>query len=96
VAFCAAPSSLIKPKPLARTCQEGRNWFTLIPAIKAIGTACNPLWKPGASFLSSPSCTGDDFVQALERGGIGLIVSDFTLPAFDGLSAAEIVRTQAL
>jgi phosphoserine phosphatase RsbU/P len=32
--------------------------------------------------------TRDDFVQALERGGIDLIVSDFALPAFDGLSAA--------
>ena len=28
--------------------------------------------------------TRDDFVQALERGGIDLIVSDFALPAFDG------------
>lgn len=33
-----------------------------------------------------------DFVAALERGGIDLILSDFTLPSFDGLSAAEIVR----
>jgi phosphoserine phosphatase RsbU/P len=38
--------------------------------------------------------TRDDFVQALERGGIDLILSDFALPAFDGLSAAEIVRTK--
>src|SRR5450756_3172618 len=36
----------------------------------------------------------DDFVAALEHGGIDLILSDFTLPAFDGLSAAAIVRTQ--
>jgi PAS domain S-box-containing protein len=34
----------------------------------------------------------DDFVAALEHGGIDLIISDFSLPAFDGLSAAEIVR----
>lgn len=33
-----------------------------------------------------------DFVTVLERGGIDLILSDFSLPAFDGLSAAEIVR----
>ena len=34
------------------------------------------------------------FVAALEEGGIDLILSDFSLPAFDGLSAAEIVRTR--
>jgi two-component system, cell cycle sensor histidine kinase and response regulator CckA len=33
-----------------------------------------------------------DFVAALERNGIDLILSDFSLPAFDGLSAARIVR----
>jgi two-component system, cell cycle sensor histidine kinase and response regulator CckA len=36
--------------------------------------------------------TRADFVQALERGDIDLILSEFALPAFDGLSAAEIVR----
>ncbi|HEX7618576.1 MAG TPA: response regulator, partial [Verrucomicrobiae bacterium] len=34
----------------------------------------------------------DDFVAALEHGGIDLILSDFTLPAFDGLSALKIAR----
>jgi CheY-like chemotaxis protein len=29
----------------------------------------------------------DDFVAALEQGGIDLILSDFSLPAFDGLFA---------
>jgi len=33
-----------------------------------------------------------DFVAALELGGIDLILSDFSLPAFDGLSALAIVR----
>ncbi len=33
-----------------------------------------------------------DFVAALERGGIGLILSDFSLPAFDGLSALDIAH----
>jgi len=32
-----------------------------------------------------------EFVAALERGGIDLVLSDFSLPAFDGLSAVEIV-----
>jgi two-component system cell cycle sensor histidine kinase/response regulator CckA len=36
----------------------------------------------------------DDFVAALERGGIDLVISDFKLPAFDGLSAIEIVRAR--
>jgi signal transduction histidine kinase len=36
--------------------------------------------------------TREEFVQALERGDIDLILSDFALAAFDGLSAAEIVR----
>ena len=36
--------------------------------------------------------THDDFVAALERGGIDLILSDFTLPAFDGLSALKIAH----
>jgi len=35
----------------------------------------------------------DDFVAALEHGGIDLILSDFTLPAFDGLSALKIAHT---
>src|ERR1035437_5734117 len=36
----------------------------------------------------------DDFVAALEHGGIDLILSDFTLPAFDGLSAIATVRAR--
>ena len=34
----------------------------------------------------------DEFVAALERGGVDLILSDFSLPDFDGLSALAIVR----
>jgi signal transduction histidine kinase len=36
--------------------------------------------------------TREDFVAMLEYGGIDLIFSDFTMPAFDGLSATKIVR----
>jgi signal transduction histidine kinase len=36
--------------------------------------------------------TRDDFVAALERGGIDLILSDYTLPAFDGMSALKIAQ----
>ncbi|MGD0206243.1 MAG: response regulator [Verrucomicrobiota bacterium] len=35
-----------------------------------------------------------DFVTALERGNVDLILSDYSLPAFDGLSALEIARTK--
>ena len=38
--------------------------------------------------------TRDDSLATLERGGIDLILSDFDLPSFDGLSGAEIVRTR--
>jgi signal transduction histidine kinase len=38
--------------------------------------------------------TRDDFVAALEHGGIDLIFSDFTLPAFDGLSALKIAHAK--
>lgn len=34
----------------------------------------------------------DDFVAALGRGGIDLVLSDFKLPAFDGASAMKIAR----
>ena len=36
----------------------------------------------------------DDFLAALEHGGIDLVLSDFSLPAFDGLSAIAIVRAR--
>jgi signal transduction histidine kinase len=34
-----------------------------------------------------------EFVAALQRGGIDLILSDFSLPAFDGLAALQIAQT---
>ena len=34
----------------------------------------------------------DDFVAALTQGGIDLILSDYTLPAFDGMSALKIAQ----
>jgi PAS domain S-box-containing protein len=36
--------------------------------------------------------TRDDFIAALDRGEFDLILSDFSLPAFDGLSALELAR----
>ena len=36
--------------------------------------------------------TEQDFVAALERGGFDLILVDYTLPSFDGLSALKIAQ----
>ena len=38
--------------------------------------------------------TRNDFVAALKLGGIDLILSDFSLPAFDGLSALKIAHAR--
>lgn len=35
-----------------------------------------------------------DFLAALECGGVDLVLSDYTLPAFDGLSAIAVVRAR--
>jgi len=40
--------------------------------------------------------TRDDFVAELERGNIDLILVDYALPAFDGMSALAIVRERGL
>ena len=36
----------------------------------------------------------DEFVAALEHGGFDLILSDYTLPAFDGMSALNIAHVK--
>jgi two-component system, cell cycle sensor histidine kinase and response regulator CckA len=36
----------------------------------------------------------EDFVVALQHGGVDLILSDFTLPAFDGFAAIDIVNKE--
>jgi CheY-like chemotaxis protein len=36
--------------------------------------------------------TEADFIAALEQGGFDLILADYTLPSFDGLSALKIAR----
>jgi signal transduction histidine kinase len=36
----------------------------------------------------------DDFVAALEYGGIDMVFSDFSMPAFDGLSATKIAHAR--
>ena len=53
-------------------------------ALEAAGIACTTICVHSR----------EAFVAMLERGGIDLVLSDFTLPAFDGASAMEIVRTR--
>ena len=36
----------------------------------------------------------DGFLETLERGGIDLIISDYSLPVFDGFAAIALVRTR--
>jgi two-component system, cell cycle sensor histidine kinase and response regulator CckA len=50
----------------------------------------------GGSIACATTCvqTQDEFVSALEHGGIDLILSDFTLPKFDGLSALKIAHVR--
>src|SRR5438093_300365 len=38
--------------------------------------------------------TRNDFVAALDRGGFDVIVSDFRLPAYDGLQALQEASTR--
>ena len=55
----------------------------------------NPPWRPdGIISAIARVQTRNGFVSALERGGIDLIFSDFDLPAFDGVSALELVRNR--
>ena len=53
-------------------------------ALEAAGVAC----------IIQRVQTRGEFLAALERGGIDLVLSDFSLPAFDGLSAMELVRAR--
>ena len=38
--------------------------------------------------------TGTHFASAIDQGGWALIISDFTLPAYDGMSALALARTK--
>jgi signal transduction histidine kinase len=46
----------------------------------------------GISCTTTRVQTEKDFVAALESGGIDLILSDYTMPTFDGLSALKIAH----
>jgi len=48
----------------------------------------------GIACVTTQVQTRKDFLAALEHGEVDLILSDCSLPTFDGLSAAEMVREQ--
>ena len=48
------------------------------------------LQTAGIACLATRVQNRSDFLAILEHGGIDLILSDFTLPGFDGLSAVKI------
>jgi signal transduction histidine kinase len=52
--------------------------------LKAEGISCAITWVKGR----------DEFEAALEQGGIDLILSDYTLPGFDGISALRIAHAK--
>jgi len=49
----------------------------------------------GLDFAIEVVATGAQFRVVLDRGGIDLILSDFKLPSFDGLSALKLAREKA-
>jgi signal transduction histidine kinase len=63
---------------------DGKDAGLVQAALEAEGIAC----KVGS--VASRA----DYVAALERGNVDLILSDFSLPAFDGLAALGIARIQ--
>jgi PAS domain-containing protein len=50
------------------------------------------LSRGGIDFAMDRVDTRDDYVSALETGRYDLILADYSLPSFDGLSALEIAR----
>jgi len=50
------------------------------------------LKKDGVAYEMTRVETENDFVAAIQQGGVDLILSDFKLPAFDGLSALSIAK----
>jgi len=53
------------------------------------------LERQGLRFRTEWVSTREAFERALERGGTNLVLSDYSLPSFDGLSALRIVQERA-
>ncbi|MGA3172716.1 MAG: response regulator [Chthoniobacteraceae bacterium] len=58
------------------------------------GLIQSTLEREGISCATTRVQTRDEFIAELEFGGFDLILSDFSLPAFDGLSAVEIAHAR--
>jgi PAS domain S-box-containing protein len=54
----------------------------------------NTLEREGIACSLTRVETEPDFVAAMQQGGFDLILADYTLPSFDGLSALKITRQQ--
>jgi len=54
--------------------------------------ALNELSKAGIVYLASRVDTRQDFIHALETFLPDIVLSDFSMPAFDGLSALKLLR----
>jgi signal transduction histidine kinase len=81
-------------------------WFTeLLPKMKSPLRILYLEDGPGDAELVQETLAGDgiecqitrvetkaDFITALEQGGFDLILADYTLPSFDGLSALKIAQ----
>jgi signal transduction histidine kinase len=81
-------------------------WFTeLLPKMKSPLRILYLEDDPGDAELVQETLAGDgiecqitrvetkaDFITALEQGGFDLILADYTLPSFDGLSALKIAQ----
>ncbi len=53
------------------------------------------LLADGLAYEVTSVATREEFARALERGGVDVVLSDFAIPAFDGLSALALVRGRA-
>jgi phosphoserine phosphatase RsbU/P len=84
-----APSSQSAPRKKSPVrilhLEDDPNDVTLVRStLEAGGIACQ----------TTTVQTRPDFVAALERGETDLVISDFALPAFDGLSALDVTRAK--
>src|SRR5215472_599497 len=63
--------------------EDSPTYVELVPAVlNAEGIACEVVHVE----------TREQYMAALEEGGFDLILADYTLPAFDGISALAIAR----
>ncbi len=71
-------------KPLRILCLEDdpRDVELIRETLEADGIFCDPMRVENEA----------DFIASLDQGGLDLVLADYTLPSFDGLSALKITR----